>query len=471
MNGTSPNIQAIEALLQTTTDRDKQFFALSTIANHYRKTHHYDKAVTYFKQALLKVNECPTINMAGRIELILNYAELERAYGHFKEARILLAKLLEQLEKKEPDNLLAFGYIYRNLGSVFIDEGDFENGIIQFEKAITYFKQIVSATHPLTVRVMHTLIDVYVQAENYNEAINRLEWLSTAYEKINDTSSVAQIQLKIAEIYFFSNMQLARKKLLEVLTLFERLSLQSDLDFIRINMMLGELDENMGAFTRASLYYQEACKGISSHKPPIPYLVAYINEKIGKLSLLSGDLQQAEIHYKKGLIVSNNFSLLRLQTLLGLVEIYTKTKNDASLVNIHHQILHLLSENNQKNTITFVNSLIALGDTHYEQGKTKDAISYYVDAIHAFSTLASSHHEKQGIAILKLATCYEKKSNPDFRKAEAAYRQSIELLRKTNNYTLLKEAYRLVISFYKRRGIAEEIRSYQMKLTQLDKTC
>src|SRR5690625_3174855 len=161
----------IETTLPTVQDINEKFLLLNALAKYYRKTKNYDKAGDFGRQAIRLSQQVSDEHINVIIDTFLDYAKLERAYGQFATARLELAKLLELLDKRNVHDQFAYGLIFSLLGKIAMDEENFEMGLHQLEKGLTYFKKVVPITHPKVLSTIDAQSNAYVQVENYEAAL------------------------------------------------------------------------------------------------------------------------------------------------------------------------------------------------------------------------------------------------------------------------------------------------------------
>ncbi|WP_080872859.1 tetratricopeptide repeat protein [Oceanobacillus timonensis] len=187
------------------------FYVRSILGKYYRKVKNYDKAGTYFREAIRFSKHVEQEHVEEVIDTYLDYAHLEIEYGQESNGRIELAKLLAMLDTNHYPDMYTYGVIFRDLAKISFKEGDIENSVKQYEKALSYYKEALPETHPVMIAAIYELSDVLVQIENYNDAVNLHQQLGNAYKKEKDKLSEARELLKIGEIHFYIDLKEARK--------------------------------------------------------------------------------------------------------------------------------------------------------------------------------------------------------------------------------------------------------------------
>ncbi|MBY7142040.1 tetratricopeptide repeat protein [Virgibacillus sp. NKC19-3] len=208
------HVAELEAILDSGDNMDTQvqFLSLYRIAEFYHCVHNYDKAVDYHKRALA-FNEMDKIHSKLVIDTYLDYAGLEREYGRFSNARKLLTELVALLETMDQQDAYDFGRIYSSLGKVDIGEGDDKSGLNQLEKALGYFRQVVPEANPVIGQTIHTISDIHLRMEAYDQALHLHQSLLETYQQIGDKVNEGKSLLKMGKSTFISMRKRQEKRL------------------------------------------------------------------------------------------------------------------------------------------------------------------------------------------------------------------------------------------------------------------
>lgn len=448
-----------------TIDLNEKCQTLAVLATYYNKISNYDKAANLFINAVNIAKKTDQLDRNIVVDLYLDYAELEREYGQFQHARILLAKLLEILEKNHIEDAFVFGRTYRSLGNVYVGEENMVNGIRQLEKALDYFQQAVSDTHPVIAQTIHAISEAHLYVENYQQAINIYQPLLTSYKYEQNKLAEGRLLLKIGEIYFYINLKDARKTITEAITCFKEVYKEKHLDIAKANLMLAELDENMGSFKRALTYYKRALEQLRAFHHESHFMIVYVYSKIGMISMRAEEVDQAKYYLEKGLDLSTEFPKIRQQFLYGLGKIYSGEKDYGQARNVFQEFLQQLENNEQTKTKMYANTLQALAFNELEQEQFESGMRLYDEARSIYEQLSPDASEEKGFTYIRLAYCYENMNN--LKKAEEYYEKGFQTLEKLRDPAILEEALAGIIDFFTRYNQPKKRKKYEDKLVKL----
>ena len=447
---------------------EEKFFALNTLAKYFRKVKNYDKSANYSRQAINISKNISSEYMKVIIDTYLDYAELEREYGNYSNARIELAKLLALLDKSEFYDHFASGLIYYSLGNISLAEENMEGGLIQLERALVNFQKATHKRHPIIAQTIGVLTEAYIKVENYNKALELYQWLSDAYKQANDNLSEARYLLKVGEVYFYIDLKEARRTTTNAIKLLEGIHNEKHLDIAKANLMLAEVDENIGNYPRSITYYKRGLEQLESFYPENHFMIVYVYSKIGTISIKSNELGQAKQYLEKGLTLSGSFPKIKLQFLYALGKIYSGEKQYDRAFNMFHEFLQRLEEDGRKDQVAYGNTLQAIAFNYLEQDKFEGAFDYYEKAKAIYEKL-SNCREELGLTLIRLAYCFENKKKQDIEQAEKYYEKGFNLIEKIHEPGLLEEALAGIIDFYTRNKNAKKRRFYEDKFVELQK--
>src|SRR5699024_8011026 len=260
-------------------NESEKFLNLHVLAKYYRIIKNYDLAANYSQQAIRMAKRLDKDQIEVIIAVYLNYVVLEREYGQLSNGRIQIASLLALLDKHNFQGHFSYGLIYKSLGNIEMDLENKENGFNQLEKALFHFQQAVPATHPMIVNTINKLTEVYIQIENYHQAIKHQLHLLKIYQSEQDSIQEGQQLLALGEIYYYVDLKKARRKITDAVPLLKEYDEGVHPDLVRANLMLGEIDEHMYHLPRATTYYKRALEQIKKVFAEDHFLAVYAYSK------------------------------------------------------------------------------------------------------------------------------------------------------------------------------------------------
>jgi len=465
-------IKTIEQLIgkYPLTDVNGQFLIHSILAKYYKRANNYDKAASYSQQALHIATKIDEKHTREWIDLYINYAGLERDYHHYSNGRILLAKLLALLDKKNWKDAYVYGLTYRLLGDIYTQEGNIENGITQLETALRYFQKDVAETDPIIIKTIQLISSAYVQIEDYEQALALQQQLKEVFEQKNDQISLGKTLMKKGEIYFYINLKEARKTIIKALNIFKEVYKNNHLEIAKANLMLGELEENMAKLPRAITYYKRSLQQFEKFYKNNHFMIVYTYSKIGTLSIKLNELKQAKQYLEKGLSLSHQYTKIRLQFLNALGKIYSSLKQYDEALASFQEFLEILKQGGKMKSKAYADILQAIAFNFIQQDQLEDAHSYYEDALAIYQQLTTHLPGEKGLTYIRLAYCQENIKDKDLLKAEKYYEKGFQLIEKVGDDGLMEEALAGMISFFERNPNPKKKRKYEHIFVKLQTT-
>ncbi|MFC3040610.1 tetratricopeptide repeat protein [Virgibacillus xinjiangensis] len=464
--------EEMENLLAAGTEaaEEELFLSFSALAKLYSRTRNYDKAADFSRQALRLAKSLGEDQMEAVIDAHLEYAALEREYQQFAEARRQLANLLQLLEKRKFNDDFAHGMIYSSLGKVSLDEENLDGASRQLKQALDFFGKAVPMTHPASAQTADMLSDVYIQMENHQKALELNKEILKEHQQAENRQAEGRTLLKIGEIYFYIDLKQAHKTIRQAMKLLTDIHGDKHLDIAQGNLMLGELDENMGKYPRSLKYYQRALESLETFYTKDHFMIAYAYSKVGTLSIKAGEMLKAKEHLEKGLELTEKFPKLRLQFLHALGEIYSNEKRYEDADRMYREFLDILDKDGRKKSQGYADTLQVIAFNELDQEKWEDAVRHYEEALEIYEQLKPIPPQEAGLTCMRLGHSYENKPGPSPEKAETYYERGYKLLEKTKNRDILQEAVTGLIEFYSRHPNEKKRKKYEDKFVKLQKT-
>jgi len=444
----------------------EEFFVRSALGKYYRKIKNYDKAGDYSRSAIRLSKNMEKNHLEDVIDAYLDYAHLEIEYGQESNGRIELAKLLAFLDAQHYQDAYTYGVIYSSLAKVSFDEENIESSINQYEKALDYYSKALPATHSVLVAAKYKLSDVWIQVENYADALALHQQIRNAYKEEANKLFEARELLKIGEINFYIDLKEARKVITKAIKELASLPEEVPLDLSKAVLMLAEIDENMGNYPRAINYYKQALEQLTKIYEKDHFMIVYIYSKIGTISIRTFKVNQAKEYLEKGLTLSHPFPKIRMQFLYALGKIYSDEKNYDKAEAVFTAFLEKLEQEDRRNSMAYGNTLQAIAFNYIEQEQVEKAFELYEEALVIYEKIPNCTEEK-GLTLIRLGYCYENRKEPHQKKAEQCYEKGFKQIEKTPNHELLEEALAGIIDFYSRNNQPKKRKIYEDKFVKL----
>lgn len=452
-------------LLEPSIDSANDLTLLNTLALYYKKRKNYDQAARYSRKSLLMVKDLPIESKDQVAQVYLQFASLECEYQQYANARIHLAKFMDWLEKHKCKDEYLYGLVYSQLSKVSIEEDDIEIGLNYLKQSLSYFKKVLPNQHPIVIRTINKLTDLYVRIENYEAALKLQQDLQDLYLAENLKVSQGLTLIRTGEIYFHINLKEARSIIKKGLELLKGEPNQV-LNRARAYMLLAELEENTAKIPRCITYYKKAYEELNGNVEENHFLIVFIYSKIGTLSFKTNELDQAKDYLEKGLPLAECYEKIKLQFLYALGKLYSNEQNYENANSFYQQFLQILDQGGKNKTKGFADTLQSLAFNLLEAGELDDALKKYLEAQSIYEKL-SNCKEELGLTHYRIAHCYENKEKPELDKAELFYEKGFTILEKIRNKDILEEALAGIIEFYNRTNNDSKRKIYENKFVKL----
>jgi len=443
-------------------NESEKFLNLHVLAKYYRIIKNYDLAANYSQQAIRMAKRLDKDQIEVIIAVYLNYVVLEREYGQLSNGRIQIASLLALLDKHNFQGHFSYGLIYKSLGNIEMDLENKENGLNQLEKALFHFQQAVPAAHTMVVNTINKLTEVYIQIENYHQAIKHQLHLLKIYQSEQDSIQEGQQLLTLGEIYYYVDLKKARRTITDAIPLLKEYDEGVHPDLVRANLMLGEIDEHMYHLPRATTYYKRALGQIKKVFGEDHFLAVYAYSKLGTLSIKINELKEAQAYLEHGLHLSKKHSQIRSQFLFALGKLYSGQKQYDQAFPVFQEFLKNLEQGGKVHSLAYGNTLQAMGHNELAQEKVETACVYYEQALQVYEHVPHCKEEK-GLTLIRLAHCYVH----DLTKSETYLERGYRILKRTSNQELLEEVLLEIIAFFTQKKNPKKQKMYEDELAKL----
>jgi len=216
------------------------------------------------------------------------------------EDGLALAKSLEGRETEDT------AVVYGNIGSMYDDRGDYDNALVQYQKALAIQEKVLDTEHPNTATTYHNIGSVYDNMGKYEQALVYYLKALAIVEKVLGTEhpSTAATYNNIAGVYYakddYDNALVQYQKACEIL---EKVLGTEHPSTATTYNNIGLLYNNMGNYDNALMYYQKA---LAIHEKVLgiehPSTATTYNNIAG-VYYAKGDYDNALVQYQKALAI------------------------------------------------------------------------------------------------------------------------------------------------------------------------
>ncbi|CAF0727037.1 unnamed protein product [Adineta steineri] len=315
--------------------------------------------------------------------------------GHFDKAEELYNTLLEQ-SSSESDKQ----HFYHFLGYVKNDQGDFDQAIGYYEKALEIREKILPANdHSLAISY-DNIGGVYNNMGKYSKALSFYEKAREIFEKTlpADHPDLGTSYNNIGWVY--GNMgeySKARSFFEEALGIWEKTLPENHPDLAKSYHNLGSVYDSMGEYSKALSFFEKALgikeKTLPANHPSLA--ISYSN--VGEAYRHMGEYSKALSFYEKSLQIrettfsANDPDLARSYHNLGSA--YDSMGEYSKALSFYEKTLAIREKTlpaNHPDTATSYNNI---GSVYSAMGEYSKALSFYEKALEMWEkTLPDNHH-------------------------------------------------------------------------------
>src|SRR5699024_10471984 len=369
------------------------------LIKYYRMINDYNKRSKYCHEAISisKIGKNTHEHIELLIDIYLEFAGLERRYKKFTQARIVLANLLKMLDSLNWEDPFSLGLVYDNLAKVNIEDENFAAGISQFKEALDCFKQSVDKTHPQIIQTIQLMSKLFIQMEEYEEALKLHQHLQHIYKEKGNSLYEAKVLLDIGEIYFYIDLRKAQKKINHALSLLKEQP-KKEMDIVRAYLMLAEIDENTRNYNSAIINYKLSLERLVHIYKNKHFMIVFVYLKLGNLLIEVNRLNEASEYLDQGLKLASDFEQLRPQFYSTLGKVYTRLEAYEKANDYYTYFLsELEAQYEGRKTKEYARVLQIIAYNCLKQHHTKEALKYYNQARNIFMPIESLSLEQKGL--------------------------------------------------------------------------
>ena len=289
--------------------------AYAQIALCYFAKSDLPEAIENYERALQIWRDLNNPKQQARILIMLGF--IENRKGEWSNSISLLMQAQSLIEEKnEPFKM---GQIANGLGDIFNENGMPENGLIQYQRALDYFRQTPGTEDDaLTIWAIGS---TYYLLGNYPEALNQLQQaLAMTAPNIPDAAIFNEY---IGRVYTsMGEFPVALQYLQSALDIYTRAV--NPMEAARVHGLMGQVYQQQGKLERARQSYQQALATFRKLYDRINQAAIYY--ALGRLELSNGNYNAAEDYLRQSIEATEN--IRRVSTSRDLTAAFSATVHE-----------------------------------------------------------------------------------------------------------------------------------------------
>ncbi|CAF1457188.1 unnamed protein product [Adineta steineri] len=343
--------------------------------------------------------------------------------GHFDKAEELHKVLLEQ-----PSNESDKGFYYNNLGTAKYHQGDYDQAIEYYEKALEIWEQTLPADHPSLATSYNNIGGVYVDMGEYSKALSFYEKALTIKEQTLPANhpSLATSYSNIGLVYY-----------------------------------------NMGEYSKALLFFEKALKIQEKILPSNHPDLATSYSNIGSVYNSIGEYSKALSYYEKALEIeektlpANHPSLATSYNNIG--EAYMHTGKNSEALSFYEKALEIQEKTLPANHPSLATPYNNIGSVYMNMGEYLKALSFYEKAREIVEKTLPTNHHLLATSYSNIGGVYD--NTGEYSKAFSFYEKALTIKEKT----LPADHPSLATSYNNIGGVYADIREHSKALLFFEK--
>jgi CHAT domain-containing protein/predicted negative regulator of RcsB-dependent stress response len=283
------------ALLQTTADNADIARAYAHVGQYYLTRSDFPESIQNYQQALRLWRDLNEPEEQAEILIMLGIIDARK--GEWQSSISLLTEAQRLVE--ENYNPFKMGQIAGTLAYVFNESGLPENGLIQYQRALDFFRQTPDAHDD--ARMLLTLGNTYYLLGNYSEALNQLQQALTSPDL--NSLDIAQCHEYLGKVYSARNEYDVALPHLQF-ALAAHIRIGNPNEEAQVRAMIGHIYQQQGQLERAQTYYKQALETFIKLSDRINQAAVYY--ALGQSELKAGKYDDAEGYLRQSIEVTEN---------------------------------------------------------------------------------------------------------------------------------------------------------------------
>ncbi len=283
--------------------------------------------------------------------------------------------LAESLEGREDGDTAA---VYHNIGSMYQYRGDYDNALVQYQKALAIQEKVLGTEHPDTATTYHNIGMVYKAKGDYDNALVQYQKALAIREKVLDTEHP---------------------------------------DTAATYNNIGLVYDAMGDYDNALVQYQKSLqikeKVLGTEHPD----TATTYHNIAGVHYAKGDYDNALVQYQKALVISEKVLGTEhpntATTYNNIAGVYA-AKGDYDNALVQYQKALAIREKvlgtEHPSTATTYNNIAGV---YYEKGDYDNALMYYQKALAIVEKVLGTEHPDTATTYNNIGSVYKAKGDYD----------------------------------------------------------
>jgi CHAT domain-containing protein len=280
---------------QTLANNDGIARSYALIGRCYFAQSDLPKAIANYERALQIWRDQNNIREQARVLIVLGF--IENRKGEWSTSIALLTQAQSLIE--EANEPFKMGQIASGLADIFNQSGLPENALIQYQRALDYYRQTPSTIDDATT--VWAIGTTYYLLENYPEAVTHLQQALVSLGPNNSDSGLCNEYL--GRVYrAMGDLPTALQHLQSALDIFVRAS--NPREAARVRGLIGQIYQQQGNLKQARQNYQQALATFRSLSDRINQAATYY--ALGRMELNSANYNAAADYLRQSIDVTEN---------------------------------------------------------------------------------------------------------------------------------------------------------------------
>jgi tetratricopeptide (TPR) repeat protein len=327
--------------------------------------------------------------------------EIKYQQGDYQEALSFYERALEIFEKSHPANHPSLASSYNNIGLVYTDMGEYSKALSSHERALEVRQKSLPPNHPSLATHYNNIGLVYKDMGEYSKALSFYERALEIFEKSHPAnhpslaSSYNNIGLVYDHIGEYSKALSFCERALEI----RQKSLPPNHPSLAQSYnSIGLVYTNMGEFSKALSFYEKDLEISKKSLPDNHPDLATSYNNIGRVYDHMGEYSKALSFFERALEIwkkslpTNHPSLASSYNNIGMV--YYNMGEYSKALSSHERALEIRQKSLPGNHSDLASSYNKIGLVYYNMGEYSKALSFCERALEIpQESLLDNHHE------------------------------------------------------------------------------
>lgn len=305
------------------------------------------------------------------------------------------------------------------------------NGCVRIEKLLS--KHIYNENN--SFKIYYNSYTDYLQKQDYENALIQAEKakavMETEFDKTKNSIWPSIILKNLASLYFYEhNYHKAEPLLIESIDLHKRIMGENDLDYIESINLLANLYQKIGNYYKAEELYKECIKKYKLENIFDSNYATFCSN-LGVLYLQLDNYDSAEIFLKEAIevqektqgVANREYAVL----LNNLSNLYSRQGNLAEAEKLSLKACDIFKQVTGKNNLDYAQQLSNTGRLYSNIGNYKESESYLIESLNLYKKLGAENNPDYVYNLSFLASLYSDLGI--YLKAEKYYVEALQIQR------------------------------------------